>query len=335
VLSTLRPVQPPTSSSSRVPARVGLVGNPSDGYGGAVLAAIVDDLAATVRATPIDRGVRLSNDTIGTVAWPSTAAFDDELSTAGHATGHRIVTASLQALGRHLGFLPAASIEWSSTIPRSVGLAGSSAIAVAVIEAVAELAGRRLDPRVVAALALDAETTGLGIPAGWQDRIVQAHRGAVLVDAGETTVVDGVDVPVVGRLPALDLPTVVAWREQDAEESGAYHADLRRRADGDELAAAMTALAEVARRAADSVARGEQRELIEAVGTSWALRASSMPLGPLHEQLVEAARVGDAVATSPGSGGSVVAMAADGGSLTAAVAALQRVGAEVLHVRLR
>ena len=35
-----------------VPARVGLVGNPSDGYGGAVLAAIAAAWAAEAVATP-------------------------------------------------------------------------------------------------------------------------------------------------------------------------------------------------------------------------------------------------------------------------------------------
>ena len=46
-----------------VPARVGLVGNPSDGYGGAVLAAIVDAWAAEAVATPTPGVVRLRSRT--------------------------------------------------------------------------------------------------------------------------------------------------------------------------------------------------------------------------------------------------------------------------------
>ena len=37
-----------------LPARVGLVGNPSDGYGGAVLATTVPGMSATVKATMAD-----------------------------------------------------------------------------------------------------------------------------------------------------------------------------------------------------------------------------------------------------------------------------------------
>ena len=39
----------------RVPARIGLLGNPSDGFGGRVIAATIDDFAATVVTEPADQ----------------------------------------------------------------------------------------------------------------------------------------------------------------------------------------------------------------------------------------------------------------------------------------
>ena len=66
----------------------------------------------------------------------------------------------------------------STTIPRSVGLAGSSAIVIAALRA----AGVDLEPPEVAELALAIERDDLGIAAGLQDRAVQAFDQPVLVD---------------------------------------------------------------------------------------------------------------------------------------------------------
>ncbi len=188
-----------------VPARVGLVGNPSDGHGGAVLAAIVDAWAAEAVATPTPGVVRLRSRTAGVAEWASASELVADVAARSTESPHGIVIAALAALDDHLdGGLPGVEVEWSSSVPRSVGLAGSSAIAIAVIEAVSALADGPVDPRLVAALALDAEVRWMGIAAGWQDRIVQAHRGAVLVDAGDmSTAIDGRAVPSVRAAPGL------------------------------------------------------------------------------------------------------------------------------------
>ena len=191
--------------SALVPARVGLVGNPSDGHGGAVLAAVVDAWAAEAAATQTPGVVRVRSRTAGVAEWASPEALVADVAARRAEAPHGIVIAALAALDDHLdGGLPSVEVEWSSRVPRSVGLAGSSAIAIAVIEAVSALADGSVDPRVVAALALDAEVRWMGIAAGWQDRIVQAHRGAVLVDAGDmSTSIDGRAVPAVRRMPGL------------------------------------------------------------------------------------------------------------------------------------
>lgn len=319
----------------RVPARVGLVGNPSDGYGGAVLAAIVDRFAATVSVTPGAAGVRLVAAGTGALEWPSTGAFVADLDERGHPPSQRIVTAALRTAIGHVGEIPAATIEWRTTIPRSVGLAGSSAIAIGVIEAVAASLGATVDPRMVAALALDAEVIELGIGAGWQDRIVQAHRGAVLVDAGACSVVDGRSVPFVRRLAPLGIDVVLGWRSSDAQDSGRYHGALRARTDDRAVAAAMGELAALARQAADVAGVGDVSALAELVDASWRRRCATMPLAPAHAELVEAARAVGAAATSPGSGGSVVAIGADAAMRKATLDALSAVGATAIVTSLR
>lgn len=318
----------------RVPARVGLVGNPSDGYGGAVLAAVVDALGATVTAAALPHGLRIAHHDLGVLGWRSPASFLAEVGDRGHGGEQRIVTAALAALGRHRGSLPAVGIEWVTTIPRSVGLAGSSAIAIATIEAITACAGEQLDPRAVAALALEAETVDLGIAAGWQDRMVQAHHRAVLVDAAERTVVAGRSLPAVRTLDGVGLDAVVAWRAGDAQDSGRYHASLRMRAGDAGIADAMERLAALARRAADAAIAGDGDRVRELVDASWCVRRAAMPLAPEHAALVEIARAAGAAASSPGSGGSVVALPADASVTAAVVGALTAAGAEVLTTRL-
>src|SRR4051794_26294513 len=158
----------------RVPARVGLVGNPSDGYGGAVLGTVVPAIAATVSAERC-AGIEMCGPA-GVEAWPTTTAWRRHVDGHGHVGEQRIIGAALQTLVDHVGRRGRTTVEtavrltWSTDIPRSVGLAGSSALAVGVISAAAALWGLDLDARVLAALALRAEREVLGIAAGWQDR---------------------------------------------------------------------------------------------------------------------------------------------------------------------
>lgn len=321
----------------RVPARVGLVGNPSDGYGGAVLAAVVDELAAEVTVTPTSSRLRIDTDRHDAIEWSTPQGFVDDIATRGHPDPVRIVTAALTVVARHLGGPPPpVHIRCTTSIPRSVGLAGSSAIATGVVEALAAIVGEVLDPRVVAALALRAETDELAIAAGWQDRIAQAHRRAVLVDAANPTVADGLTVPGVTVVPPPSGRAVVAWLAGGAEDSGRYHAELRRRASAAEVAAVMAELAALARRAATAAARGDSTELARAVEASWSLRRAAMPLRADHDTLVETARRAGGAATSPGSGGSVVALVGDDDAASRSVIeALRDAGADTLVVHLR
>src|SRR5438477_3723375 len=84
-------------------ARAALAGNPSDLYGGAVLAVTLPSLTAHVVAEPADE----------LVVEPQNAL--------------------VEAAARRLG--ATAKLAWSTTIPRSVGLGGSSALVIATLRA--------------------------------------------------------------------------------------------------------------------------------------------------------------------------------------------------------
>jgi len=310
-----------------VPARVGLVGNPSDGFGGAVLATVVPALAATVTATPID-GVVL--DGAGDHAsWTSMDDWRTHVAEVGHGDEQRLISAALWTVADHLADRRGQGVHlrWTTTIPRSVGLAGSSALAVGVIDAAASAWGVDLDRRVIAALALRAERDVLGIAAGWQDRIVQSFGRTVLVDASHLDVVAGIEVPMVSLPGDASITVLVGWHDGDAASSDDYHAPLRRSPEA--LVAPMGELAALARDAAGAWQRGDAAAFGHAMDAGWAIRQSCAPLRPDHAALVELVRSTGVHATTPGSGGSVVAVSPDPAALERAVDALRAHGCQV------
>jgi glucuronokinase len=321
-----------------VAARVGLVGNPSDGYGGAVLATTVPGLSATVTATVADH-VSFSGPG-ATTGWASAQAWWDHACDTGHGDDQRIISASLWVLVEHLhqhrGRLVnegGVELEWSTGIPRSVGLAGSSALAVGVIDAAARAWGIDLDRRVVAGLALMAERDVLGIAAGWQDRIVQSFGCTVLVDASRLEVVDGVRVPLVSVMssPTVEpMPLLVAWSDDAASPSDDYHAPLR--LTGTALVPPMADLADLARRATAALEAGDLAGVAAAMDAGWLIRQRCAPLRPDHADLVELVRAEGLAATTPGSGGSVVAVCMNEVAAERAVAAVERAGCRFARI---
>lgn len=294
-----------------VPARAALAGNPSDGFGGAVVALPVGAFGATVDAVVGGDG-------------------PDEGPTG------LLELARAAEVAWSWARPGVAGVRWrvSTTIPRQVGLAGSSAVTVGAIEALAALAGVPCRPEVVATLALRAETEVLGIPAGLQDRVVQAHRVALLMDFAPAAM-RSVEGEMAGTYTPVDLGRVgrvlLAWRTVDAEPSAVPHTDLRARAEeGDPaLGTAMAELAEQARRCAREMERPHP-SIGPMVSRSFDLRASIMPLNPAHRRLVDVARATEGVdANYAGSGGAVVAVG-PAGSLATARAALEAAGASTV-----
>lgn len=237
-----------------MPARAALAGNPSDLHGGAVLAIPVRAFRARARVVN------------------------------GSAEPHRLVDAVLARVGARV------ALAVDTDIPRSVGLAGSSAIVIAALRA----AGIALAPLELAQLALTIERDDLGIVAGLQDRAVQAFDAPVFVDVrGPAPVVSVVT-------PAAPLAFVVAWDLAAAQDSGDYHRGVG--------GADMSALADAAVRAADAFRRAEITELADAMGESAARRREVAPLPPGHEALADHVRAAGLVPNSAGSGGAVVAV---------------------------
>lgn len=299
----------------RAPARAALAGNPSDGFGGATVALAVADFGAEVviYEWPELEVLPSAEDRV------RFAGVDDlvtHVARHGYHGGLRLVTASIARFARWCRdhdidvTQQTFSVRYGSDIPRQVGLAGSSAIVVATLRALCAFHGVTIAPAQLASLALAVETEELGLLAGLQDRVAQAHGGLVFMDFAPELLAQRGHGHYVPLDPGLLPPLLLAWRADAAEESSVPHSDLRGRhaAAEPQLIETMAGLRELAFRACTALRRGDHAALARVVDENFDLRAALMTLDPRHVALVETARAHGAAAHFCGSGGAILAV---------------------------
>lgn len=254
-------------NSVRVSSRAALAGNPSDGFDGAVVSIPVPAFEATVQ---VERGARL----------PGLAA------------------ATVQCFERDVAPLdPELTITFESTIPRSVGLAGSSAIVIGGLRALSDHVGVPVAPERLSALAHRVERQDLGIAGGWQDQICQVAGTPVHMEfAGRPSA-----RPI---RPGRRIPFWVAWNAQASESSGDVHASLRREITP--TTPEILELASRARAATDAFEAGDVHSLKAAMDATLDLRFELMPIQPAHRAMAETARSLGAACNFTGSGGAII-----------------------------
>jgi galactokinase len=176
------------------PGRVNLIGEHTDYNGGEVLP-IAIGRRTYVAARARDGGG-------GDAAWRAVSSFDDAVATVDVGRGREarggewwdyvIGVAAQLASGAGGGVrvdLPAIDLAVSSDVPVGAGLSSSSALCVAVAEAVLAVAGHEWPMRDVALVAHRAECDFVGVAVGIMDQFASAlaRGGAALHIWCETT----------------------------------------------------------------------------------------------------------------------------------------------------
>ena len=267
-------------------ARVGLLGNPSDIYGGRGIGFALADLGLDLRLEE-SREVELQNELL--------------------AAGWRVLQREEEVAGPPFR----ATIE--STIPYQCGLAGSSAILIAALRAWSIWFDRPLSSDRMAELAWRTEAEELGIRAGPLDRLVQAHAGLVFMDCARAFEPEATTHLDPGLLPRF----VLAWDPDPGEASGSVHSAVHerwQRGDG-EVRAVMEELAEIADAGRAALEAGDLTLLRELVNRNFDLRASLFDIEPRDRRMIEIGRERGAATKFCGSGGSVLALPASVGEL--------------------
>jgi glucuronokinase len=315
-----------------VPARSALVGNPSDGFGGATIAFTLDELAATVQTEPA-LGVELEADG-ERLEFADLAELVQAAGEAGYPDGGplALLMAATRRYAQRTEGLDDRGVRMAvvrSDIPPGVGLAGSSAIVIGALRALGELFGNEIPRDDLPTFALACETEELGIPAGLQDRVVQTYGGLVFMDFDP-------DLPGWGRHEPLDpalLPSLfVAWLAGDETDSGEIHRSAHERFEaGDEaVAATMGEIAALAKRALTPLTLRDSAGLGVLLDENFDFRRRIYDLDPRHVELIETARGLGAPANYTGSGGAIVGLFRDDDHLAELRNALEALGCELL-----
>jgi glucuronokinase len=294
-------------------ARAGFLGNPSDGYYGKTISFLIRNFRARVLLCPSARlEIRPSkSDT------PVFENLDDLYQTTrwrGYYGGIRIIQALLVRFidyCREKGIeLPERNftIEYESNIPMRLGLGGSSAIITAALRALCRYFEVEIPLAIQANLALETETKELGVPAGLQDRVIQAYEGLVYMDfAREVMEKQGY-----GNYERLDpslLPSVyVAYRTMLSEGTEVFHNTVRERwrAGDAEVVDAMRTWASYAERGKEALVQRDYTTLDCLIDANFDLRAKIYRISEGNLEMIRTARSAGATANFAGSGGAIV-----------------------------
>lgn len=292
--------------------RAAVVGNPSDGFFGKTIAFPFSNFQVEARLTAAD-GIVISSSEGGTHT--DLEAFYREYLQSGADENNPLLSATVKKFFEYCqtgdislhdkGF----RIKFDSTIPREVGLAGSSAIITAIVRTL--LAYYKVDiPReLLANLILEVETQELGISAGLQDRVVQVYEKPVFMDFDKNLMTQRGYGEYIVLSPELFQNIYIAYRREGAESSDVVHNDLgsRYRSGDQKVHTVMTELASLTQAFLGEL-EGERNpvHLSEFMNRNFDLRQSICAISSNNLEMIETARSEGASAKFTGSGGAII-----------------------------
>jgi glucuronokinase len=299
-------------------ARAGLLGNPSDGYFGKVIAISVKNFAARVILEPSPE-LRILGAAEDEDRYASPSAFLERLDLYGYYGGVRLVKAALKKFMEYCRasriVIPSGnfSIRYESSIPRQLGLGGSSAIITAAFRAFMAFTGIDIPLEIQPSLILSAEREELEINAGFMDRVTQVYEGCVYMDF-DRRILQEHGHGTYERLDPKLLPDLyLAYKPSLGKVSGRVLNEIRSNYDkGDpetiQTLAEIAALAEEGKRA---LLRGDKGVLFDLMNENFDLRRKIMTITPANLVMIATARRCGASSKFAGSGGSIIGMYRD------------------------
>lgn len=304
---------------TRATARVGLMGNPSDGFFGKTIAVAIEDFGAEVTLWESPTLQIVPNPQLDPTQFPSLAKLVETAVRDGYYGGLRLLFATCRKFAsycREQG-IPlderTFTIAYTTNIPRQVGLGGSSAIITAAMRALMRfynVTEEQIPKPLLANLVLSVETEELEIVAGLQDRVIQAYGGTVFMDfARELMAARGY-----GEYVPLDpnlLPRLYLAYVDHPSDSGKIHSDVRfrfNRGDAD-VVEAMRTFARLAEEARVALAGRDVARLGELMNANFDLRRriyGDHVVGAKNREMIRIARDLGFPAKFSGSGGAVI-----------------------------
>jgi galactokinase/mevalonate kinase-like predicted kinase len=287
------------------PGRCGIIGNPTDMYGGSVLSCSIPR-RATVTLTACDR---LTLETGG-----QTHELRDR--TGFHIRGDRFDVPRAVLSHLRLYDLPV-RLTYDSAIPYQGGLSGSTALVAATLRVILRHQGVSYHQHHFAELVRYVELNRMGIVCGYQDAYMVTFGGLNYMEFRDKEFYRAVaDEPyaTIESLSALApaMPFILAHTGM-RHHSGAVHKPLRDRwLDGEQaVVEGYLRIGKLAREGKRAFLDGDWERLARLMTENHAIQRELGGSGPENEVLIEAALDAGALAAKlagAGSGGTIIAL---------------------------
>lgn len=308
----------PAIIKHRTPARVGLVGNPSDQFNGKVVAFALANYYAEVALTPADAIQFVLHPEHDRRSFASLEDLVSTTSTQGFYGGERLLMAAVKVFADHCsafgielrpgGF----ELSYDTNIPRQLGLAGSSALTYSALKCLMEFYGVAgvIPASARPGLVLAAEQE-LGIAAGLQDRVIQVYGGVLYMDFDERVMAAHGGLGSYIRLNPELLPPLYLMYSKQPKESGKVHSTVKSRwLAGDlEVRAVMAHVAGCGKAGQQALAAHDHKRLGMIMDANFNLRRGlygDALLGESNLRMAQLARSVGASVNFAGSGGCLV-----------------------------
>ena len=285
------------------PGRANLIGNPSDQYGGCTLACSVALRARVVLDAAAPGRLEAGGEQATIGSQRDLAPRGDALDLGRAVLAERRLAA------------PPFGISYDSEIPRQSGMAGSTALVVALVAAIDAWEGTLRGPSALAEAARVTEAHGLGIQCGFVDQYACCYGGLHHVDLRGKSFEQAADAPFasVENLGADEpaLPFVLAYTGV-RHSSDSVHRPIRERwlAGEREVVEGYARIAEIGVQGKSAFQRRDWRRLGALMNENHAIQRGLGGSGESNERLIAAALEAGAV-------GAKLAGAGDGGTIVA------------------
>ncbi|QHT69672.1 GHMP kinase [Rhodocytophaga rosea] len=322
---------------SRAYARAGLLGNPSDGYFGKTISIIVKNFGARISLYQSPE-LHIEPQEQDLTTYRNIYHLRDAVSLTGYNGGIPLIKAAIKKFCEYCeenntrlsnkNF----TVRYASSIPRQVGLAGSSAIIIATMRALMQFYSVKIPLEILPNLALSAEKDELGINAGMQDRVIQSYEGCVYMNFDKKIMEEKKYGQYERIEPALLPKLYIAYKTSLGKVSGTVFNDIRARYDkGDaHVIDTLSKIASLAERGKEVIRQKDYETLFHLMNENFDLRCKIMNISESNMELINTARSCGASASFTGSGGSIIGMYTDDEMLNKLVVKLKNLNARVI-----
>lgn len=307
----------------RAYARVGLMGNPSDGFGGKTIALSIANYWAEATIQESEKLELIPHPLNDPTVYGGLEDLYMICSREGYLGGLRLMQATCKMFVEYClqhgvnyhkrNF----RLSYDTNIPRQVGLSGSSAIVTSTLKCLMSFFGltvRDFPLPAQPSFVLSVETE-LGIQAGLQDRVVQIYEGMVYMDLDLSLLKNQghgnykrIQNEHIEKLEGLFL----AYLSEPSDSGKAHHNVNQRWLAGDtEVIEGMKEFANLTDQAKKAIESGNITQLMELMNNNFNLRKKiygKAALGRKNLMMIRIARSHGAACKFPGSGGAIVGM---------------------------